>query len=130
MYKVIVDDNFHHGETGYLHGTFENLDDALAACREITEDSVQQYFKPGETAEEMHSNYRMFGDDPYVVAPVGAERVTFCAWDFARERFGQLATVPSTLEEWENLAKQKAKVKDLLTSIGLEKYADPDPVKH
>ena len=60
---VYVDDNFHCMDESHLrlHGRFATLEEAVAACVTITEDSVADCMNEDGTC-----GYRMFGEDPWV----------------------------------------------------------------
>ena len=88
-YQIVIADNFHYMDKDehVEAGIYESYEAAVAACREIVDDSVLHQHKPGMSADELFKMYSMFGDDPFIVlldgAPTG-ER--FSAWDYARER--------------------------------------------
>lgn len=88
QYRVLVDDNFHYMEEDERRelGTFGSAEEAVAACRKIVDGWLAENFKPGMTASELYESYVSFGEDPFVVAPPGAERVSFSAWEYAMER--------------------------------------------
>ena len=52
-YKVLVDDNFHYQDPGERreHGAYDTLEEALAACREIVDRSLEEERRPGISAE-------------------------------------------------------------------------------
>jgi hypothetical protein len=86
-YRVLVDDNYHYQneDERYEAGAFDDYADALAKCKAIVEECLQEQLKPGMTAEQLYSAYVGFGEDPWVLeTPDGVER--FSAWDYARER--------------------------------------------
>jgi hypothetical protein len=88
-YKVLVDDNFHYQDPDARreHGNYESLEEALAACREIVDRSLEEEYRVGMSAEALYHRYVSFGDDPFVVVQDGAdERVIFSAWSYAMER--------------------------------------------
>jgi hypothetical protein len=88
-YKVMVDDNFHYMEEDERreHGTYQTLDEAVAACRKLVDEALLDEYKPSITAAELYDRYLSFGDDPFIVAPVGASRdVLFSAHDYAQGR--------------------------------------------
>jgi len=88
-YKVVIADNFHYmDEDDYAeHGTFDSVETAAAACRELVDRSLAGLYKPGMTAAELYDHYTSFGEDPFIVAlgdaPIG-ER--FSAWTYAEKR--------------------------------------------
>lgn len=83
-YTVMVDDNFHYMDEDerYEHGSFASVDEALTACHDIVERSLQEHFEPGMSAVKLYQFYLSFGEDPFIVA-VEAEKVDFSARDFA-----------------------------------------------
>lgn len=88
-YTVMVDDNFHYMDPDerWQCGTFTSLEEALAMCRQLVDRSLQEFYKPGMTAAELHEQYSFFGDDPFIVGLEGSdERVPFSARDYARQR--------------------------------------------
>ena len=88
-YKVMVDDNFHYMDEDerYHHGIFSTAEEAIAACKRIVDENLENQVKPGMTATELYESYTNFGSDPFVVTLSPAdERIDFSAWDYARER--------------------------------------------
>ena len=88
-YKVMVDDNFHYQDSDerWEQGTYETVEEALAACRGIVDQSLQEEYRPGISAEALYRRYLSFGDDPFIVVLDGSDdRATFSAWSYAKER--------------------------------------------
>lgn len=88
-YKVMVDDNFHYQDSDERreHGTYETLEEAMAACRGLVDQSLRQEYRPGISAEDLYNRYTNFGDDPFILVADGADdRATFSAWDYAKDR--------------------------------------------
>jgi len=88
-YRVLVDDNYHYMDPGerYEQGTYDNVEDALAACRRLVDLSLREGYQPGMTPEALFGYYKSFGDDPFIVVTGGSEdRAKFSAWNYARER--------------------------------------------
>jgi hypothetical protein len=88
-YKVMVDDNFHYQDSDerWEQGTYETMEEALAACRRIVDQSLESEYRPGVSAEALYGRYIHFGDDPFIVVLDGSdERVAFSAWSYAKER--------------------------------------------
>ncbi len=88
-YRVMVDDNFHYMDENerYEHGTYDTMDEALAVCRAIVEQSLKHGYTPGMTAEALYEGYVAFGDDPFIIVIDGTdERAKFSAWTYAKER--------------------------------------------
>ena len=80
-YRVRVWDNFHYmeEEEAYdLAETFPTAEAAIAAAKGIVERSCAE-------VDYDYSTYTGFGEDPGVIAPPGAERVDFSAWNYAQQ---------------------------------------------
>jgi hypothetical protein len=88
----MVADNFHYMDEDerWEYGTFATPEEALAACRKLVDEWLALNHKPGITADALLSQYKSFGDDPYIIAPYEAQGVAFSAWDYARERAAAL----------------------------------------
>lgn len=76
-YIVMVDDNYHYmnEDERYKHGEFETLEEAIDACKNIVVGSIEG----GTTSDEMYSNYRRFGKDPFIIDG------GFSGWSYAKE---------------------------------------------
>ena len=88
-YKVMVDDNFHYMDEDerYQHGVFLTVEEAIASCKRIVDEYIENCYKPGMSATELYDSYTSFGSDPFVVPVSPADdRVVFSAWDYAKER--------------------------------------------
>jgi hypothetical protein len=95
-FVVLVDDNFHYMDESerWQCGTFDTLEDAVAACKVIVEASLREAYQPGMSARALYATYQMFGDDPFIraegvtraVNADGEPAVLFSAWTYARER--------------------------------------------
>lgn len=88
-YRVMVDDNFHYQDLAERReqGIYESVEEALAACRGLVDQSLEEEYRPGISAEALYSRYVSFGDDPFIVVLDGAdERATFSAWSYATDR--------------------------------------------
>jgi hypothetical protein len=88
-YRVMVDDNFHYQDPDERReqGTYETLEEALAACRAIVNQSLEKEHGPGMSGDSLYGRYMSFGDDPYIVVLDGADdSATFSAWSYAEER--------------------------------------------
>jgi len=97
QYKVLVSDNYHYGDPDdrYEHGSFETLNDALAACRTIVETALAELHAPGMSAGELYRRYQLFGADPFIVVddpatPTGNAAPPFSAWDYAQQQTKRL----------------------------------------
>jgi len=91
-YHVLVDDNFHAFDASHRgeHGGFESVSAAIAAAKRIVDESLTSAYKPGITADELLKIYKMYGDDPFIVA-ADKSAVAFSAWDYAAERSAVIA---------------------------------------
>ncbi len=89
-YKVMVDDNFHYMDEDerWEFANVTTADEALAACRKLVDWSLLREYewRRGQTAELLFDRYVSFGDEPFVVASEGAEKIEFSARTHARER--------------------------------------------
>ncbi len=87
-YMVLVDDNFHYQEGDRReYGTYDSLDKALAACREVVDKSLVEEYRPDISAEALYDRYVSFGDDPFVAVVDGTDdSAEFSAWTYAKER--------------------------------------------
>jgi hypothetical protein len=88
-YRVMVDDNFHYQDPDERreHGTYETVEEALAACQAIVDRSLENEFRAGISAEALYDRYMSFGDDPSIVVLNGVdENAKFSAWSYAKER--------------------------------------------
>ena len=91
-YKVIVADNFHYQDENeiYTAGVFATAEEALCEAKRIVDVSLRECVKPGLTANGLYELYTMFGEDPHVVAVDGSPQLSFSAWEYARERAGEI----------------------------------------
>ncbi len=90
-WTVYVDDNFHYMDEDkrYCLGNFDSLDAAVAACRKIVDDFLQD--NPAKTADELYDQFTSFGEDPWIKDPSPApDTPPFSAWDYARKRCNEL----------------------------------------
>jgi hypothetical protein len=100
-YKVLIDDNFHYMDEDhrYEHGVFETADEAVAACKLIVDGCLTRMLKPDMTAAALYELYVTFGEDPYVMLVDRTDaRVTFSAWDYAKERCEVFTTSQPEIE--------------------------------
>lgn len=89
-YTVYVDDNFHYMDESerYKLGDFESCEAAVAACKKIVDDFLDQGYTPGMRFAELYGGYTMFGEDPFIVSDDA--RCRFSAWSYARQRSREL----------------------------------------
>jgi hypothetical protein len=74
-------------------GDFDTFEAAVAKCRRIVQNSLNDLYKSGMTAEALYRLYTGFGDDPFVVVPRGEPRGTFSSWDFAKDQAAKMCAV-------------------------------------
>ncbi len=81
----MVDDNFNYMNEEYRYeaGKYEKYEDAVAKCKSIVDEFLYSALKLGMTAEELYSNYKMFGDDPFIN---GKAKQKYSSWDYAKNR--------------------------------------------
>lgn len=81
MYKVLVDDNFHYMDESeqYEAGSYSVLEEAINRCKEITLESLKEYYEKGISPSKLRAQWLMFGEDPFIR---GAGRVVFSARDY------------------------------------------------
>ncbi|MBU6455844.1 MAG: hypothetical protein KGS72_29000 [Cyanobacteria bacterium REEB67] len=89
IFTVFVDDNFHYMDEDErsVAGEFRSYEDAVNACKEIVERSLQHALsqKPPMTADQLYSHYTDFGNDPFV-SPMPPDEQRFSAWSYAKDR--------------------------------------------
>jgi hypothetical protein len=91
-YEVLVDDNSHYRDEDarWRRGAYETLAEALAVCRLLVEQSLDEGHKPGISADRLYEHYTLFGDDPFIVVIEGQdEAARFSGWDYAKARCGE-----------------------------------------
>jgi hypothetical protein len=90
LYKVLVDDNFHHMDASerYQLGVYDSCESAVAASQKLVDDFLLTSHKPSIPWEELWQQYTSFGDDPFIVT--ADPDCSFSAWDYARERCKEL----------------------------------------
>ncbi|MBT5109663.1 MAG: hypothetical protein HOM25_13365 [Rhodospirillaceae bacterium] len=83
-YTVIVDDNFHYmdEEHRYEHGEFSTYERAVAACKKIVDEELQDMLKQGIKPEDLSATWALYGSDPYIIG--GSSR--FSARDYVTEK--------------------------------------------
>ena len=57
-YRVMVDDNFHYMDIDARReqGTYETVEEALAACRGIVDHGLAEKYTPGVSAEALYDD--------------------------------------------------------------------------
>jgi len=89
-YVVMIDDNFHFMDESERTRDSEHAtaDAAVARCKAIVDEWLGLAARNAPepmTAAQLLETFHYFGEDPFVLAPPGAERVAFSAWEYARE---------------------------------------------
>lgn len=95
-YQVFVDDNFHYmnEDERYLKGEYDTLEEAISVAKAIVDECLEKGKDSFDNADDLHANYRGFGEDPFIMGAGGG--VPFSAWKYARERCEEIyANVPS-----------------------------------
>ena len=91
-YKVMIEDNNHSGSGDeeyrpYSGGIFATEAEAIAKCEMVVDDFLKGCLRPGETAEELIRQYRVYGEDLFLKGTDGDTlKVGFSAWSYAEER--------------------------------------------
>ena len=69
-YEVYVDDNFHYMDESerYKLGEFETCEEAVAACKKIVDEFLEQGYTKGVSFKELYEGYIGFGEDPFIVS--------------------------------------------------------------
>ena len=93
-YRVLVDENFHcKGRSHrYALGDFATYAEAFAVCKEIVDRFLRHEHVAGMPASALYFRYMMFGREPFLVSAADEAEMQpgFSAWDYARERCGEL----------------------------------------
>ena len=89
-YRVFVDDNFHYMDESerYQLGEFGTLEAAVDACKKVVDEFLVSNLRPGMTADELITQYALFGEDPFILTGDGS--VPFSAREYAAERVGEI----------------------------------------
>lgn len=89
-YIVLVDDNFHYMDEEYRYcaGSFWTGVEAVSFCRAIVDEYLASAYQEGMTAEALLKNYKMFGEDPFIIG--SRQGRLFSAWDYAEIRCGEI----------------------------------------
>ena len=91
-YAVYVDDNFHYMDESerYKFGDFDSCEEAVAVCKRIVDEFLEQGYKEGVTYEDLYQGYTLFGEDPFIVSD--DRNCFFSAWSYAKERCRELTS--------------------------------------
>jgi len=99
-YRVLVDDNYHYMDESqrWTQGEYATCAEALAACKRLVGDCLEEGCAPGKTAEALYGYYTMFGDDPFIVEISDSPDTSpgFSAWTYAKARCEEICSLPST----------------------------------
>jgi len=89
-YTVFVDDNFHYMDESerYKLGEFDDCESAVAACKKLVDEYLQQGFTKNTTVEELHKGYSLFGEDPFIISD--DPDCKFSARDYASRRIDEM----------------------------------------
>lgn len=89
-YEVFIDDNYHALDESerVFHAAYNSCEEAVAGCKKIVDDFLQEEFKKGMTAEGLYDQYKFGGPDPFIVEKGGSSTsdVIFSAWNYAKQR--------------------------------------------
>ena len=97
-YMVSVDDNFHfmdESESYSLDG-FDSYEEAVAKCKEIIDDFLEDAVEPNDTAEGLYSTFVMYGETPHIY---GENLGQFSATGYARQRCAELTAGNTTFDK-------------------------------
>ena len=88
-YVILVDDNYHHMDSSYRcrDGEFATAEEAFARCRQIVDEYLDdaEKIEGRESATRLWESYKMFGEDPFIVA-ADVTPASFSAWSYASRR--------------------------------------------
>jgi hypothetical protein len=89
-YTVYVDDNFHYMDESerYKLGEFDDCASAVAACKKLVDECLQQGFSESTTLEELQKSYSFFGEDPFIISD--DPDCKFSARDYASRRIDEM----------------------------------------
>jgi hypothetical protein len=74
-------------EERYKLGDFATLEEAVAACKAMVDQFLQDEVSHDTTAKERYGQYTGFGPDPFIVTDdPDAGHPPFSAWSYAKER--------------------------------------------
>ncbi|MDD5543278.1 MAG: hypothetical protein PHX83_08890 [Acidobacteriia bacterium] len=85
-FRIFIDDNAHYMDEDERRsgGSYDDCESAVAACKQIVNRSLEEHFQAGMTAEQLLSQYKSFGEDPWISS--SDEGCKFSAWDYAEQR--------------------------------------------
>ena len=86
-YAVFVDDNFRYQDEDarYKLGDFETYAEAVAACKGLVDEYIEENWSADQSAMERYNQYTGFGPDPFILTddPVAGSS-SFSAWNYAK----------------------------------------------
>ena len=87
-YTVMVDDNFHYMDEDcrYKHGDFATYERAVAACKKIVDEELQDMLDQGVEPEKLSATWSMFGSDPFILGDIAEGSRRFSARDYVTEQ--------------------------------------------
>ena len=100
-FKVFVDDHFHYQniDERYLQGEYENLEDAIAVCKKIVDQSLNSLLENCSLID-LKDRYYSFGNDPFI------EGDDFSSSQYAeekiQERISLISAAERGLEHWKH----------------------------
>ena len=118
-FEVMVEENAHHGEDGYLSHSFASAEEALVHARQIVDDFFEGM--SGKTARELFEQFIHFGDSPYIPG------VEFSAREYARTRCAELGENPPKAPEAEVGAPTSTEEAMSLDAVRRRMYASRPP---
>lgn len=86
-FKLVIRENAHYmvESEQWAAGTFESLELAIEAAKQIVDVCLADLFEPGMNAADLWSSYVLYGEDPFIDGP-GTTHRTFSAWEYAEGR--------------------------------------------
>jgi len=97
-FRALVDDNYHYKDTAerWMLGEYATYAEALAFCKRLVDQCLEEGYAPGKTAEALYGYYTMFGDDPFIVEASDSPDAAagFSAWTYAKARSEDLCARP------------------------------------
>jgi hypothetical protein len=89
-YQVFIDDNFHYMDPEHQSAgqQFATLEEAVRYCRRFVDDVLISNYRLGMPCYELLTQYRLFGEDPFVMSSEGG--VPFSARDYATARIREV----------------------------------------
>jgi hypothetical protein len=101
-FTVMVDDNYHYmdGDSRYTAGKFDTWEEAVTLAKKIVDETISPAINDGLSPEGAVSNYRHFGEDPWIIGNGAVpEGESFSAWSYAEEPAFQLYALKNRIHE-------------------------------